>query len=183
MGDIGSPPTLEVVICTYNNAPMLADALAALARQRPPDGSRWGCLVVDNNCTDATTSVVEKHIADGTIPGLRVVREPRQGLTPSRLCGVRSSVAPWIAFVDDDCILENDWIGYRPCRFAESHPDVGAFGGTVTLDFCADTPAYARAYGYSFAEQNHGDVRSVPPFSSGRTRREPVCLIVVRLDG
>ena len=166
MGDIGSPPGLEVVICTYNNAPMLTDALAALARQRPPDGSRWGCLVVDNNCTDATTSVVEKHIADGTIPGLRVVREPRQGLTPSRQCGVRSSVAPWIAFVDDDCILENDWI-VQAVSFAESHADVGAFGGTVTLDFCADTPAYARAYGYSFAEQNHGDVQKRAAFLVG----------------
>lgn len=166
MGDIGSPPTLEVVICTYNNAPMLADALAALARQRALDGARWGCLVVDNNCTDATATLVEKYIADGTIPGLRVVREPGQGLTPARLCGVRSSVAPWIAFVDDDCILESDWI-VQAVSFAESHPDAGAFGGTVTLDFCADPPAYARAYGYSFAEQNHGDVRQRAGFLVG----------------
>jgi len=95
-----------------------------------------------------------------------VVREPRQGLTPSRLCGVRSSIAPWIAFVDDDCILENDWI-VQAVAFAENHPDVGAFGGTVTLDFCADTPAYARAYGYSFAEQNHGDVQKRAAFLVG----------------
>ena len=52
----------------------------------------------------------DKHVIAGAIPGLRSVQEPEQGLTPARLRGVRSSTAPWIAFVDDDCVLRADWI-------------------------------------------------------------------------
>src|SRR5690606_16888901 len=51
--------TLDVVICTYDNARMLDRALAALARQEAPEAARWSVLVVDNNCTDDTAAVVE----------------------------------------------------------------------------------------------------------------------------
>jgi glucosyl-dolichyl phosphate glucuronosyltransferase len=166
LADIAPTPTLEVVVCTYNNGAMLADTLAALGRQRDVEASRWTCLVVDNNCTDNTPHVVQRYIAERAVPGLRVVREPRQGLTPARLRGVQSTTAPWIAFVDDDCILENDWIA-AAVAFAENHPHAGAFGGRVTLDFAAETPSYVRSYGYSFAEQDLGDSRHRVEFLVG----------------
>jgi GT2 family glycosyltransferase/SAM-dependent methyltransferase len=162
----GLASALELVICTYNNALMLDQALSALARQHAvPDGS-WSCLVVDNNCTDETQEVIERHRAAARIPGLRSVREPMQGLTPARLRGVRTCLAAWIAFVDDDCILEPQWIA-RALAFTESHAHVGAFGGKVTLDFESEPPDYVRAYGYSFAEQNHGKDRAKVPFLVG----------------
>src|SRR5436189_3059393 len=107
---------------------MLDATLTALARQQPVAAGAWSCVVVDNNCTDSTAHVVERHCTEGAIPGLRSVREPIQGLTPARLRGVRSSAAPWIAFVDDDCILEPDWVA-EALSFARTYPDVGAFGG------------------------------------------------------
>ncbi len=53
--------TIEVVICTFNNASMLDEALDALARQRGADPRRWSCLVVNNNSKDQTEEVVAKH--------------------------------------------------------------------------------------------------------------------------
>ena len=129
----------EVVICTYNNAAMLDGVLTSLARQKPARDGRWSCLVVNNNCTDRTAEVVQQHISAGAIPGLRSVRETRQGLTPARLCGVRSTGAQWTAFVDDDCFLEPDWI-VNAMAFAESHPEAGAFGGKVILDWEVEPP-------------------------------------------
>jgi GT2 family glycosyltransferase len=166
LADVASAATLEVVVCTYNNGAMLDVALTALGRQRNVEPGRWSCLVVDNNCTDGTPRVVQKHIDEGAIPGLRLIHEPKQGLTPARLRGVQESTAPWIAFVDDDCILQGDWIA-EAVSFAESHPHVGAFGGRVTLDFAAEPPSYARAYGYSFAEQDRGDSRHCVGFLVG----------------
>jgi glucosyl-dolichyl phosphate glucuronosyltransferase len=166
LADAVSTSRLEVVICTYNNAGMLDEVLAALGRQRDVDGGGWSCVVVDNNCTDGTERVVRRHIALGAIPGLRLVHEPTQGLTPARLCGVHASTAPWIAFVDDDCILDEDWIA-AAAAFAESHPHVGAFGGRVTLDFTAEPPPYATAYSYSFAAQERGNARQRVGFLVG----------------
>jgi glycosyltransferase involved in cell wall biosynthesis len=158
--------TLDVVICTYNNADMLDAALTALAAQQPIGRAGWNCLVVNNNCTDHTTAVVQKHAATGLIPGLRSVHEPEQGLTPARLCGVRSSTSPWIAFVDDDCLLGADWIA-QALRFADSHAAIGAFGGRVVLDWAVEPPPYVRAYGYAFAEQDHGATEKPVPFLAG----------------
>ena len=157
---------LEVVICTWNNSASLEGVLAALARQEPAEQSRWSCLVVDNNCTDATQDVIRKFTLAGTIPGLRSVREPEQGLTPARLRGARSSTTPWIAFVDDDCFVRPDWIA-QAIVFAESHPSTGAFGGKVVLDWEVEPPRWLRNYGWLFAEQDHGDVQREVAFVAG----------------
>jgi len=165
-GHRAAPPTLDVVICTYNNAAMLDGVLSTLARQEPAENGCWSCLVVDNNCTDDTQDVVRRHMIAGAIPGLRSVREPEQGLTPARLRGVRSSTAQWTAFVDDDCFLRSDWIA-QAMAFADSHPRVGAFGGRVVLEWEVEPPRYVRAYGYSFAEQDHGAAQRQVAFLAG----------------
>jgi hypothetical protein len=61
--------------------------LDAVSRQRVPEGVEWRVLVVNNNCTDQTHEVLEKHLSAGRIP-LRAVVETRQGLTHARVCGV-----------------------------------------------------------------------------------------------
>lgn len=147
---------LDVVICTFDNARMLDRVLTALAAQAPAHG-RWGVLVVDNNSTDDTPDVVERHEATGALPGLRRVEEPTQGLTPARLRGVRSTTAPWIAFVDDDCILDERWVE-RAIDFGRSQPDCGGFGGRVVPTYVVTPPAVLARYGWAFAEQDLGDV-------------------------
>ncbi len=151
-----SSASIDLVICTYNHAPLLDRTLAALARQQVPAHVAWTVLVVDNNCTDETAAVVERHARAGRIPHLSRITEPEQGLTPARLCGVRHTTGTWIAFVDDDCLLQEDWIA-RAARFAQAHPACGAFGGRVILDWEVAPPDFvSEKFGYSFAEQDHG---------------------------
>ncbi len=154
-GELGQSE-LDVVICTFDNASMLDRVLGALGAQRPAAG-RWSVLVVDNNSRDHTQEVISRHSESGAIPGLRRVEEPTQGLTPARLCGVRATSAPWIAFVDDDCILAEDWIA-SAIDFARSHPDCGGFGGRVVPTYVEERPAVLARYGWAFAEQDLGDV-------------------------
>lgn len=146
---------LDVVICTYNNAAVLDRVLHGLAAQRPAPGV-WGVLVVDNNSSDGTRDVVERHLRAGAVPGLRMVDEPTQGLTPARRCGVHATSAPWIAFVDDDCLLDPNWIE-QAMTFARSHPSCGGFGGRVVPTYATDPPPFMVRYGWAFAEQNLGD--------------------------
>jgi glycosyltransferase involved in cell wall biosynthesis len=166
MSEVPIAPELEVVICTYNKAPILDRVLSTLACQTPDEDSRWSCLVVDNNCTDDTANVIQSHVLAGSVPGLRIVQERIQGLTSARLRGAKSTTAPWIAFVDDDCLLQPDWIA-QALAFAESHPSVGAFGGRVILEWEVEPPRYVLAYAYSFAEQEHGDLQRRVEFLAG----------------
>ena len=151
---------VDVVICTYNNAAGLDRTLQALGRSRPADG-RWGVLVVDNNSTDETQHVVQRHRRSGALPSLLCAEEPRQGLTWARLRGVTDTTAPWIAFVDDDCTVDEAWVE-RTVAFARDHPQAGGFGGRVILDHELEIAPVLRSYGWAFAEQDLGDqVRAV----------------------
>lgn len=150
---------IEVVICTYNRAAALDEVLAVLSRQEA-DGVRWQVLVVDNASTDGTAECVRRHEERGNLPGLRRVYEAEQGLTAARRRGVRETNADWIAFVDDDNLLEPGWLEAIG-RAIRAHPDAGGVGGRVILDWTAPPPAYLREFGFCFAEQQAGDEDSV----------------------
>jgi glycosyltransferase involved in cell wall biosynthesis len=146
--------SLDVVVCTYNNAPVLDEALAALVGQQFSSEIDWRVLVVNNNCTDHTEEVVGRHAGRSPVP-LTMVREPEQGLTPARLTGVAKTTGDWVAFVDDDCLLARDWI-QRAAEFAAAHPGIGGFGGRVALDWEEPPRDFVTRYGWAFAEQDHG---------------------------
>src|SRR5579883_711969 len=147
--------SIDLVICTYNNAALLDRALTAISQQQVQQTVKWTVLVVNNNCTDKTTQVVDKYIKSKKIPNLSMILEPKQGLNYARLCGINNTSGTWIAFVDDDCMLKEDWVD-QAAKFAQLHPECGAFGGQVILDWETPPPAFVLKYGYSFAQQEHG---------------------------
>jgi glycosyltransferase involved in cell wall biosynthesis len=146
--------SVDVVICTYDNAASLDLVLQSLRAQRGDGGVDWEILVVDNNAGPDTATVLQRHLAAGG-PPLRVVREAEQGLTPARLRGVRETSGEWIAFVDDDCLLGEDWIAGCGAA-ARAHPDAGAIGGEVVLAWDGPPPPHVSRYGWAYAEQRHG---------------------------
>jgi glycosyltransferase involved in cell wall biosynthesis len=147
------PVQIDVVICTYNRAQMLDRALETLRRQRTSPSVAWSVVVVDNNCTDETAAVVRRHAEAGL--EVAIVHEPEQGLTAARRRGVESTAAPWIAFVDDDSLLDDSWIE-EAARFAREHPACGAFGARVVLDWERQPPDYVRRFPWAYASQDHG---------------------------
>jgi glycosyltransferase involved in cell wall biosynthesis len=157
--------SIDLIVCTYNNAALLDRTLAAISRQRVSSGVRWQVVVVDNNCTDHTPEVLEKHEWSGEAP-IRRVLEPRQGLTPARVRGVQETDAEWIAFVDDDCLLAEDWVE-EAARFAAGHPACGAFGGEVILDWETPPPPYALKRRYAYAGKRHGETAHRRPWLAG----------------
>lgn len=146
---------LEFVICTYNRAAELDQCLAALAVQSQQVNS-WRVTVVDNNCSDATPDVVDKYLSRGSLPCLRRIVEIQQGLTPARLRGVLETSADWVAFIDDDCIVDPDWVA-NALAFASAHPEAGAFGGRVVPDWGGRPPRHAARNPWLYAGQDHGD--------------------------
>ncbi|NEX91613.1 glycosyltransferase [Caulobacter sp. 17J65-9] len=149
-----APAAVQVVVCTYNRAQHLDATLAALSRQQAAP-MPWSVLVVDNASTDDTAAVVEAW--RGRVPGLRRVLEPEPGVTAARRRGARETEADWIAFVDDDNLLEPDWIAGAAAAIA-AQPEAGGFGGRIVLDFEVPQPAFLKGFGFCFAEQDHGAV-------------------------
>ena len=149
-------PSISLIICTYNNAPLLDRVLLSISKQKNSINCDWSVLVVNNNCTDNTTEVVTNFIHSGNIPNLSTINEVKQGLSYARLCGINNTTAEWIAFIDDDCILQDNWVE-KAILFAKSHPKCGAFGGKVILDWEFPPSEILLKYKSSFAAQDYGE--------------------------
>lgn len=119
---------VSIVICTYNRCEMLTRAIESALRQET-NGVRYEVIVVDNNSTDETRSVIESHISRGAT-NLRYVFEPQQGLSHARNTAICKSSAPIIAFTDDDVRVQADWVD-KISRVFEQHPEADFIGGKV----------------------------------------------------
>lgn len=147
---------MDIIICTYNNAKLLDCALTTISLQKVSQGNDWNVLVIDNNCTDETAGIVDQHIYSRKIPGLRRIVEKKQGLTHARICGIRNTTSQWIGFVDDDCLLSEDWVE-KAILFASSHVNCGAFGGKVILDWEINPSHILVEHSVTFAAYNLGE--------------------------
>ena len=90
--------SIDLVICTYNNALLLSRTLQSLINQKVSANIKWSIWVINNNCTDQTADVVSHFASISPVP-LHGVVETQQGLTAARHCGVLSTTAEWIAFI------------------------------------------------------------------------------------
>ena len=126
---------VSVVIGTYNRAHLLADAIRCLLAQAA-EGVRYELIVVDNNSTDNTREVVQSFV-ECHIP-VSYVREEKQGISYARNAGINKSLAPIIAFTDDDIRATPNWVATIKKQF-DARPEIGFIGGRVLPVW--DTPA------------------------------------------
>lgn len=99
-------PKISVVICTHNpDRTRLRRCLQGLEKQTLCR-SEWELILVDNNSDiDVRTSLSDQNNLD-----IKILQEPKQGLTHARIKGIRASQAPLLVFVDDDNILATTYL-------------------------------------------------------------------------
>lgn len=149
-------PTLSIILPTYNRVASLRDAIAALLRQTAPAGS-YEIVVVDNNSSDGTSEAVAE-IGD---PRLRVIREPRQGLSYARNTGLEAARAPIVAFTDDDVEAAPGWVDTIVSAL-DANPGMDGVGGRVLPAWARQRPSWlTRAHWAPLALQDHGDGRRI----------------------
>lgn len=102
-------PDISVLVSTFNRSKSLQAALSSLVCQQTRDGFRFEIVVVDNNSTDDTESVVAEMCRD--YPHLvRSAREERRGVVYARNRAVAEARGEWLAFFDDDQLANPYWL-------------------------------------------------------------------------
>ena len=100
---------LSLVIATYNRAASLLDTLKSVVRQSAPV-ELWECVVVNNNSSDDMEDSFAEFVREYPDYNIRMVNEPSQGLSYARNRGIREGVGEYIAIIDDDEHIAEDFI-------------------------------------------------------------------------
>jgi len=126
--DVASPLRLSVVVPTCNRSPSLARCLAALANQTLP-ATDFQVIVVDDSGDPGEGDLLSE---DAGIPDLQVVRHrENSGAAAARNSGAHTARAPFLAFVDDDCVPDPKWASELSTRLEKSRN--AAFAGAVCV--------------------------------------------------
>jgi len=112
--------SISAIIPAHNEEKYLADCIVSLLSNRPPN--LFEIIVVDNASTDATAK-----IAAG-FPGVRIVSEPKKGLTHARQRGLLESRGELLAYIDADTRIHGSWFHIINDHFS-AHPSHAALSG------------------------------------------------------
>ena len=137
-GDGDAPaPSVTIAICTRNRPALLARCLESIARVRARSAhapTLVEILVVDNAPSDDRSARIVERTG-----GVRYVLEPRAGLDFARNAAWRTAAGAFVAYVDDDAVVDEVWLDGLQ-RALAANPDAGAVTGLV-LPFTLDTRA------------------------------------------
>ena len=126
-GTLALPRASVVVPCNFARPAQLRRCVERLVELDYPD---YEVIVVDNRPGD---------VPEAEIPGVRVVREPRPGISAARNRGIAVATGEIIAFTDDDAVVDRHWLRALGERFTRE-PDVVAVSGLV-MPLELETPA------------------------------------------
>lgn len=115
---------IAVVVVAHDSEETIDDCLSRLRAAAGVAEVR----VVDNDSRDATVEIVQRHaVAD---PRLRFIANPdNPGFAVACNQGAAASRAPWLAFVNPDCLLEPDALARM-----HAHACAAAAGGDGAAD-------------------------------------------------
>jgi GT2 family glycosyltransferase len=116
-------PTVSVAICTHDRPRRLARCLCSLATIRARHGLE--ILVVDNAPRNGATGLTAAQF-----PGVRYVVEKRAGLDFARNRAWMEADGDWIAYLDDDVVVDKWWFEGLQEAWKENQ-DAWAFTGLV----------------------------------------------------
>ena len=126
-------PLFTIIIPTYNRPKPLHILLQALTELIPPKGG-FEVIVVDDGSSETMESVVDPFRDKLNI---RLLRQSNSGPAEARNHGARVATTRYLAFTDDDCIPDPQWL-VAAAAHLESHPDV-MVGGKI-INHLIDNP-------------------------------------------
>ena len=100
-----SSPKLSIIIPTYNRPDRLSKCLSALASQSV-DPDSWEVLVVNDGGTDVSDSLKQWEGRLNIVP----LEQSNKGPASARNLGSERARGLILAFLDDDCAAETDWV-------------------------------------------------------------------------
>src|SRR5262245_19582866 len=149
-------PAVAIIIVNWNGREFLGDCLEAVRRLDYPR-DRLRTIVVDNGSTDGSVELVRESFAD-----IELHQHEVNNYARANNFGVRTTTAPYVAFLNSDTRVEPDWLT-KLVEALESNPHAAAAGSKILfpdgrlnstgLDFLPDFHFQDRGFGELDREQ------------------------------
>ncbi len=121
---------LSLIICTHNPRSEYLDRVLTSLKSQTLPRSQWELILIDN----ASDKILASEIDLSWHSLSRHVREEKLGLTNARLRAFKEATADILVFVDDDNILDKNYLK-NTVEILEQHLDLGAIGGKSLPEF------------------------------------------------
>jgi glycosyltransferase involved in cell wall biosynthesis len=132
---------ISVITCSHNPRSDYLQSVVEGLKKQTLDVAKWEYILIDNASDKAIATLVDLSWH----PNARHVTEQQLGLTPSRLRGISESNGDILVFVDDDNVLDPDYLE-EALAIAKAKPEIGAFSGQVRPSFERTPPEWTRQY-------------------------------------
>jgi glycosyltransferase involved in cell wall biosynthesis len=120
-------PKISVVICTWNRSRLLRLTLEQMTHLGVPAGTTWELIVVNNNCSDDTDTVLAAF--SNRLPLVRLF-EPTPGKSHAGNRAIHEAKGEYIIWTDDDVLVESGWLEAYLKAFAR-WPEASIFAGAI----------------------------------------------------
>lgn len=130
---------ISAIICTHNRSDYLSRSINSLVHQSYP-ASDYEILVIDNHSSDDTKKIVTHGFQH--VKNLRYIYEGAIGLSHARNTGWKEANGKYVAYLDDDAIVEKDWLEKIVSAFETIKPMPGCVGGKTEPIFETPRPRW-----------------------------------------
>jgi glycosyltransferase involved in cell wall biosynthesis len=132
---------ISVILCSHNPRRDYFERCIDGLRSQTSSTGQWELLLVDNRSEQPLAGQVDL----AWHPSAVILREENPGLTAARLRGIRESKGNLLVFVDDDNVLDPDYLEAAQ-RAAEEKPFLGSWSGQCRPEFETTPPEWTRRY-------------------------------------
>lgn len=134
---------LSVILCTYNRERYIYNVLQSIAAGGFGD---YEIVLVNNNSTDGTEGECQRFAKDHPEVAMRYCVEKQQGLSYARNRGIMESQGEVLVYVDDDAVVNREYL-QTYADFFNRNKEAVAAGGPITprYDGCEE-PSWMSHY-------------------------------------
>ena len=135
---------ISVIIPTYNRVEQIGMVLDCFVKQDYPK-DLYEILVIDNNSTDNTKTIVLEYCNNFADCKIKYVFEPIPGLISGRHRGAKESSGEILIFCDDDIQVESSALKIVEKTF-ELNSKIGLVGGKYLPNYQVSPPEWLDAF-------------------------------------
>ncbi|MDB5492393.1 MAG: glycosyltransferase [Micavibrio sp.] len=129
----------SIIVCTRNRASALLHSLHSIVRaMQSAAPAETELVLVNNGSTDNTADIVGTWAKGCGVP-VRIINEPRKGLSVARNAGLAVARGESLIFTDDDCTMDPDYI-MLALKYAGNDRVPTIRGGRTELGDATDLP-------------------------------------------